>query len=163
VNRLIALIIVTILCGESDARVWAASNDTYEPLTLYDGKWRLHSNGGRTTVIANHCVRAGLFFICEQTVKDAADTLLVFVPRGKADGGETYGTQVLLADTTMPGPWGTLTIRGDDWIYAPQGNTPHDRTLNHFYGRDHIHFDVQKSLDGKTWKSVLSGDESRMR
>lgn len=140
-----------------------AAPDAYAPLNRYQGNWTLIAADGKTTAIENHCARTGLFFACEQVVNGAPAALVVFLPRGATAASLTYRTQALRADASRPGAWHDLTINGDDWTYGEDGPSPRGRTLNHFLGEDHIHFDVQTSSDGKTWTTTKSGEELRTR
>ncbi|MGI8841960.1 MAG: hypothetical protein ACR2F8_14445 [Caulobacteraceae bacterium] len=136
----------------------AATDDPYAPLKLYDGAWTVVSSDGKTTRLTNHCARPGLFFACEQVVNGKAEDLVVFLPQGKTAEGWAYLTQALGADAGPPHPWYRLTIDGDRWVYAgPRGQ----RTLNQFFGSDHIRFEVQTSKDGRAWATTLSGEERR--
>ncbi len=53
----------------------------YAPLELYDGGWKA-TRDGKTTTIINVCRRTGRFFVCEQTVNGAGQSLVIFVPLG---------------------------------------------------------------------------------
>ena len=143
----------------------AAESDAYAPLKRYEGKWIATSSGGKTTAIENRCARTGLFFVCEQGVNGKAAALVVFLPRAQEGPAEVYRTQALTAAGDRPGPWHVLTIEGDRWVYAdaeaPRGKARRERTINTFSGPDHIHFEVQRSFDGKTWTTTMSGDERR--
>ena len=141
--------------------VAAVADNPYAPLELYAGRWTVTSSDGKITAVENRCARTGLFFACEQVVNGAAAALVVFLPRGRTGAGETYRTQALRADGATPGAWSDLTIAGDDWTYAQAGPAVRQRTLNHFSGSDHIHYEVQSSIKGKTWKTRTSGDEQR--
>jgi hypothetical protein len=156
-------------CATSPLRAGAASpDDSYAPLRLYDGAWIVDSSNGKTTRVENHCARTGLFFACEQVLNGKPAALVVFLPEGQTDEGQTYRTQALRADASAPGPWYRLTIDGARWVYAAGAegvkNHPlHERTVNQFSGPDHIHFEVQTSKDGKHWTTTLSGEERRTR
>jgi hypothetical protein len=81
--------------------------------------------------------------------------------------GEEYRIQALVADASPAGDWGKLTIEGDKWVYAWEsidaGKKTHWRNVNTFSGTDKIHFEIQSSDDGSTWKTQNSGDEQRAR
>ena len=97
-----------------------------------------------------------------------SSALVVFLPVGKnASGAQEYRTQGLLADGSKAGEWGKLVIDGDTWVYSWEGGEEkkpvHYRNVNHFTGKDKIHFEVQNSEDGTTWKTQMSGDEQRKK
>ncbi len=145
----------------------AAADDPYAPLKLYEGAWSAVTSGGKSTAIENHCARTGLFFACEQVVNGKPAALVVFLPRDRRQEGQVYLTQALTAGGDKPGPWHVLTIDGDRWIYAdagrPRAKARRERTVNTFSGTDYIHFEIQRSTDGKTWTTMTSGDEHRVR
>jgi hypothetical protein len=147
-----------------------AADDPYGPLRLYDGKWNiLPSEDGKGALqLENHCTKTGLFFVCEQVVSGKSVALVVFLPIAKTpSGGEEYRTQALTADANPAGDWGKLTIEGDRWIYSWEstdgGKKSYWRNINTFSGKDKIHFEIQRSEDGTTWKMQKSGDEQRSK
>lgn len=146
------------------------ANDPYAPLRLYDGKWNVAMAGTakEVTHLENHCAKTGLFFACEQVVNGKSGALVVFLPFTKmASGGEEYRTQALRADASPAGNWGKLTIEGDRWVYSWEetagGKKIYWRNVNTFSGADKIHFEMQRSDDGNTWKRQNSGDEQRVK
>ncbi len=148
--------------------VQGVDNDAYSPLKLYDGAWEVKVSlpEPKSDHLENHCAQTGLFFACEQKVNGKTGALVVFLPTGKtASGAQEYRTQALLPDASAAGEWGHLMIDGDTWTYSWETgdakNAAHWRNLNHFTGKDRIHFEVQKSEDGTTWKSQMAGDEER--
>jgi len=159
------LAVVCAGCLVAPASAWAADDDPYAPLKLYEGRWSVVSDqDGKTTAVENHCARTGLFFACEQVVNGESAAIIVFLPHGRTADGQTYRTQTLTASADAPRPWYTLTIDGEQWTYAPDtgGKPGRERTLNQFTGPDKIHFDVQNSTDGKTWTTKMSGEERRI-
>ncbi len=139
--------------------------DPYAPVALYDGKWSVLATGKKKPdVLENHCAKTGRFYVCEQTVNGIAGSLIVFLPSGKPGH---YFTQALAPDALAKGR-GELVITGAHWEYTSQdadaGTTTHYRTLNDFSEDGAtIHFDVQKSSDGVTWETTLSGVETRSK
>jgi hypothetical protein len=146
------------------------ADDPYGPLRLYDGKWDIKTSDAEKNEmqVANHCTKTGLFFVCEQVVKGKSEALVVFLPVAKtATGGEEYRTQALGADASPAGEWGKLTIEGDRWVYSWENKDGEKkmywRNVNTFTGIDKIHFEVERSDDGTTWKTQKSGDEQRAK
>jgi hypothetical protein len=146
----------------------AASDDPYAPLRLYEGKWEVTTTVGGQGVmhLENHCAQTGVFFVCEQSLEGKPGTLVVFLPVNRLpSGGEEYRNTALRPDGSAPGSWNKLVIEGERWIYSwdeeDAGKKTLWRNVNQFFGRDKIHFEVQKSEDGKTWKTVKGGDEKR--
>jgi len=175
-NRIQQLLILvaatTTLTGISAARGRGANaaDDAYAPLRLYDGQWDVApaAGGQKSTRIENHCAKTGLFFVCEQTINGKVGGLSVFLPVAKLPtGGEEYRTQALRPNARTPGDWGKLTIVGNRWVYpwegTQNGKKVYGRNVNVFSGTDKIHFELQGSDDGKTWKVEKSGDEQRVR
>lgn len=150
--------------------VLGADSDPYAALKLYDGSWEVKIGGPekKTDQLENHCARTGLFFSCEQIVNGKSSALVVFLPMSKTpSGAQEYRTQALLADASKAGEWGRLVIDGDTWVYSWEGGdekkSVHFRNTNHFTGTDRIHFEVQNSEDGTSWKTQMSGDEERKK
>ena len=168
----LVLVSVGVLAGVIVAGGHGANgvDDPYAPLRLYDGKWGVASSDGEKEIkrIENHCVKTGLFFVCEQMVADKTSGLLVVLPVAKlANGGEEYRTQGLTPDASPPGDWGKLTIDGERWAYSwddtVDGKKVYGRNINTFHGPDRIHFEILSSEDGSTWTSKKSGDEQRVK
>ena len=164
-----------ILCALAMVAVTKASaanagDDPYAPLRLYDGAWEatMASAPKDTVRLENHCAKTGLFFVCEQVVAGKTGALLVFAPVAKLPGGgEEYHTKALPPSGIPAGDWGKLTIDGDRWTYSwedeENGKKTYWRNVNVFTGSDAIHFELQNSTDGVTWKTQNSGDERRVK
>ena len=166
--RVLTWIILLSALAAPTAYASPPQGDPYTPLRLYAGQWRLTPEGkGKALVVDNHCARTGLFFACEQVVDGKPADRVVFLPKGETAQGQVYRTQAMDADGVTAHPWSDLTIKGNDWVYsntkADVGKPVRHRTLNHFSGPDHIHFDVQSSVDGSIWTTEASGDEQRVR
>ena len=150
--------------------ILAVDNDPYAALKLYDGRWevKISAPERKTDQLENNCARTGLFFSCEQVVNGKSMALVVFVPVGRtASGTQEYRNQALLADGSKAGEWGHLVISGETWVYSWEGGDEkkpvHFRNTNHFTGKDRIHFEVQNSEDGTSWRTQMSGDEERKK
>jgi hypothetical protein len=158
---------LTVLATIFVARaVKGVDSDPYAPLKLYDGNWEVRVSVPEPKVdhLVNHCAQTGLFYSCEQVVNGKSSALVVFLPIGKTSSGALeYRTQALLASASAAGEWGHLVIDGDKWLYAwDNGDAKkvvHWRVTNHFTGKEKIHFEVQNSEDGITWKTQTAGDE----
>ena len=165
------LLAATVTAGNALAQSTAThkpAEDAYAPLWLYNGSWGLETAGGNEhskTQISNHCEKTGLFFVCEQVIGGKSEDLVVFVPTGASGITQSYRTMGLSAGGETPGDWGKLEISGDRWVYSSEetdkGSKVYWRTINLFSGRDKIHFEIQRSVDGKTWETRRSGDEHR--
>ncbi len=150
--------------------VWcAAGEDPYAPLKLYEGKWEVTTTiGGQGVMhLENRCAQTGVFFVCEQSLEGKPGALVVFQPVNKlASGGEEYRNTALRPDGSAPGSWNKVVIEGEQWIYSwdeeDAGKKTLWRNVNQFFGKDKIHFEIQKSEDAKTWKTVKGGDEKRV-
>ena len=163
----VAAMVYMVLLAKVGATV---ADDPYAPLKLYDGKWEVGPSEGEkeATHLENHCAKTGLFFACEQVVNGRPVALVVFLPMAKLpSGGEEYRTQGLTADASPAGEWGKLTIDNEHWIYSWEGRDNEKkvywRNVNTFSGTDKIHFEIQNSDDGTTWKTQKSGDERRAK
>jgi hypothetical protein len=148
----------------------SVADDPYAPLALYEGKWDSTTTIGEkeSLGIENHCTRTGLFFVCEQMLNGKTGSLAVFLPVAKmASGGEEYKITGLSADGSAPGGWNMLTIEGDRWVYSwentDEGKKVFWRNVNQFSGANKIHFEIQRSDEGVTWKTVKGGDEVRVK
>jgi len=158
----LGMLISTALCACAHA---AAAGDAYAPLRLYAGAWQVTkatAPTGKPDRLVNDCAQAGHYFVCQQTVNGKPGALVVFIPDRVAG---QYHNQVVLPDGAALGPPGTLVIAGEHWTYLSQPDPKgvRYRTTNVFHGRDHIHFDVAQSSDGKTWTATMAGDETRVR
>ena len=158
----LAMPIAGALCACAQA---ATAGDAYAPLRLYAGAWRVtkaSAPAAKPDRLLNDCAQVGRYFACQQTVNGKPGALVVFIPDGVAG---QYHNQVVLPDGAALGPPGTLVIAGEHWTYLgqPDPKGVRYRTTNVFHGRDHIHFDVAQSSDGKTWTTTMAGDETRVR
>jgi hypothetical protein len=141
----------------------------YTPLKLYDGKWEVSpaADEKEPARFENHCARTGLFFVCEQVVPGRPGALVVFLPVAKTEAGYEYRNAALVSDASPSGEWGKLTIEGERWVYswesAENGKKILWRNVNTFSGPERIHFEISRSEDGQTWKTVKSGDEHRVK
>jgi hypothetical protein len=147
----------------------ASAPDPYGPLALYNGKWDVATpsdKGTQPTHLVNHCERTGIFFVCEQVVNGKSEALVVFLPVGVTGDTLQYRTQGLSAHADRPGEWGWLAITGERWVYSSRevkkGATVYWRTVNVFTGSDRIHFEQQRSTDGRAWTTLQEGDERRV-
>jgi hypothetical protein len=163
------LVVTTAIFMTALAAVSSVSDDPYAPLKLYSGAWDLTmiGAGAEAMHIENHCTRTGLFFVCEQTLNGNPQGLTVFLPVAKLpSGGEEYKTLNLPADGSSSGGWGKVTIENEKWTYfwdtGEGARTVQWRNINQFSGTDKIHFEIQSSEDGTTWKIVKAGDEVRV-
>ncbi len=160
--------LTVLACVISAEPVARADHDPYAPLKLYDGSWEVKVSlpAAKTDHLVNHCAQTGLFYACEQVLNGKTSALIIFLPTGiDSSGAEQYRTQPLLASGAPGGDWGNLTISGDNWTYTWDSEEAkkivHWRVKNHFTGKDRIHFEVQSSEDGTTWKLQSAGDEER--
>ncbi len=141
---------------------FAASGDAYTPLEVYGGAWNVVSGKGKALTVRNTCARTGLFYVCEQALDGVSKALVVFLPQGSNDNGAIYRTQTLGADGAEPGHWFHLTIKGAEWVYAPEGVDPRERTLNHVIDADHIRYEIEKRTKAG-WRTTSSGVETRIK
>jgi hypothetical protein len=162
--RMTNSLIAAMFCAAIPATA-LAEDGAYAALQRFDGVWNATFSTGRMQTIHNHCVRTGLFFVCEQSVDARPAALVIFLPSAAGEGALTYRTQTVDAAGDPPGPWRDLTIRGDRWTYgattAGRGKTRRERSVNTFTGPDFIHFEEQTSTDGETWTTTRRGDERR--
>jgi hypothetical protein len=164
-----ALGLATFCLLATGASGQSGSGDLYAPLRLYEGAWEVHVSTPekKTDKIVNHCAKTGTFFSCEQEVNGKTAALVVFLPTVKtASGAQEYRLQVLQLEASAPQDWSQLVIDGGTWVYSwdnkEAGKTTHWRNTNHFTGKDRIHFELQNSEDGNTWKTQLADDEKRL-
>ena len=147
----------------------AVDEAAYTPLKLYDGKWEVSpaADEKEPSRFENHCARTGLFFVCEQVVPGQPGALVVFLPVAKTAAGYEYRNTALVAGSAPAGDWGKLTIEGQRWVYSWESTNDGKKILwrntNTFTGSDQIHFEISRSEDGETWKTVTSGDERRVK
>jgi len=157
------------MAGPALGRGAPMDDAAYTPLKLYDGKWELSASADEKepSRFENHCARTGLFFVCEQVVPGQPGALVVFLPVAKTAGGYEYRNTALVAGSAPAGDWGKLTIEGARWVYSWESTNDGKKILwrntNTFAGSDQIHFEISRSEDGQTWKTVKSGDEHRVK
>jgi len=172
-NRLVFTLFVVaplfLASGASLGASAAVDEAAYTPLKLYDGKWEVSPTADEKepSRFENHCARTGLFFVCEQVVPGKPGALVVFLPVGKTAAGYEYRNTALVAGSAPGGEWGKLTIEGSRWVYSWEGDDNGKkiqwRNVNTFTGSDQIHFEIARSEDGQTWKTVRGGDEHRVK
>jgi hypothetical protein len=168
-ETLILLVLAFVLSQSISPATLAATGDPYAPLQLYDGKWDLASTpaGHQITHLENHCVKTGLFFVCEQIVNGKSEALVVFLPLAISSAGtaQEYRMEVLNADASPASEWSKLTIDGDRWVYSwesmEDGKKISWRNINTFTGADQIHYEIQRLEALNTWKTVKDGQENR--
>lgn len=137
----------------------------YAPLMLYQGAWVMTpADGSKTVRIDNACGRIGALYGCEQTVDGKPGGWVFFLPAGVRGKWET---QHVTPDGGSPDRPGDLSIDGELWTYmgddVENGVKTWTRVINRFSGSDHIHFEIARSTDGKTWTVVRAGDETRAK
>lgn len=144
-----------------------AADSGFEPLWNYQGTWEatMAAPGAKpaSNKVQNDCVEFTQYFICQQTVDGKVVALLTFTPA--ATKGHFY-TDPVFPDGRAAGR-GELEIEGDRWTYPSKeerdGKTKFYRIVNVFSGKDRIHFERSESDDdGKTWRVLATGDESRL-
>jgi len=149
-----------------------SETEPYAPLRLLNGKWdALPAKGDKPAEpvhLENRCAQAGEFFTCNQFVNGKNMALVIFLPlHSLENGGYAYRNQALRVEGDNSGAWGNLEISGDHWVYSSdetdKGKKTYWRTNNVFSGSDKIHFEVQRSEDGLTWTTTMSGDEARVK
>lgn len=121
-------------------------------------------NSTKPDLLENVCTRTGRFYVCEQTVNGQPGSLVTFLPEG-APGH--YYTSPLSAEARAVGR-GDLTVSGGHWEYSSKDTdgsvTTYYRTTNEVSADGNtIHFAVQTSTDGKTWKTTFGGMETRIK
>jgi hypothetical protein len=142
-----------------------AASDPYAPLKVLEGRWTLTFQDGQKLILANQCAKLARAFTCEQTIEGSAANLEVYLPIPNTAGG--YKTLALDYSAPTPAPWSRLTIDGPHWIYQSNtivdGHVVYRRTTNEFDGPNRIRFLQERSADEKTWETVASGEETRIR
>lgn len=159
----IALLVLSTL-GQGTSHPVA---DPYAPLRLYQGSWRVTPRdlavGTKPDILENQCALIGKFFGCQQTVNGKIGALIIFIP---TDQPGHYFTQAVMPEGWARGR-GELEIENEHWTYSSKeeenGKTTYYRTVNVFSGKNHIHFELQDSTDGKNFTTRKSGDEERTR
>jgi hypothetical protein len=170
---LVSLFVIAAIYGLSTK---SGEPDPYEPLKLYDGTWKVQMVSGGTDkksadkpdVLSVHCARTGKFFSCEQELNGQPRALVIFCPTVTSSSGALeYRTLVARADLSKPDDWEHLVIEGDTWTYTwtqkDGDKVVSMRNVNHFAGKDRIHFEVQKLEDNASWKTQVAGDEERVK
>jgi hypothetical protein len=147
------------------ARSAPAASDSYAPLKVLEGRWSVSLSGGQRLFLANKCAALAKAFVCEQVVDGSPAALVVYSPIPGA--ANAYKTLAADYSAATPGPWNRLTIEGSHWVYdstvMEDGKTLYRRTINDFDGPNHIRFSQERSPDGKTWETILAGEETRAR
>jgi hypothetical protein len=155
------------LAGTAFARPDSA-DEPYAPLRLYDGSWQMTPADGKSpkVQIVNKCEKTGLLFVCEQLIDGKTQSLVVFQPTGVTGKTRQYKTLELPIEGKAT-EWSPLEITGDRWEYSGEGFDNgikvYWRTINVFSGHDKIHFEIQRSSDGKAWETKQSGEEDRVK
>ncbi len=143
----------------------AAAGDPYGPLKVLDGRWLLTLANGQKLYLTNQCVRLASAFTCERLVEGSPTDLEIYLPVKDTPGA--YRTLALDYAAQTPAPWSRLTINGAHWLYEfsanENGHPLYRRTVNDFDGPNRIRFTQERSADGKTWETVMTGEETRLR
>ncbi len=167
------LVFAAFFCAQPglqcQAPLAAVDSAAYAPLKLYDGSWDTVVGSGadaKHVHLTNHCAQTGRFYVCEQVIEGKSQALIIFLPQAAQGKTQRYRMQALTIGMEKPGDWGDLEISGDRWEYPSteeeNGAKVYWRTVNVFSGPDKIHFERQRSADGKTWQTTMSGDERRL-
>ncbi len=135
----------------------------YAALWAYNGHWQVKRSDGKVDDLLNQCALNGKYFTCQQTVNGNVSALLVMITTGKPG---QFSTQSVMPDGRAGGR-GDLEISGDHWVFLSHwdqgGATTFYKTTNTFSGETKIHFDQQQSTNNRDWKTVSSGDETRIK
>ena len=155
------LLIATVLLLAAPA----AAGDPYGPLKVLDGRWLLTLANGQKLYLTNQCARLASAVTCERLVDGSPADLEIYLPVKDTPGA--YRTLALDYAAQTPAPWSRLTINGAHWLYESSANENghplYRRTVNDFDGPNRIRFTQERSMDGKTWETVMTGEEARLR
>ena len=140
-------------------------------LNVFAGTWKsdaenfdtIFSKAGKvSSTLVNQCWKAGVFFVCNQSVNGSSRVLLAF----NYKAGDTYWVSYVPSDSGHAIS-GTLIISGGVWTYPEQqthlGQTTYFRTVDIFSDTDNIDFREEFSTDNQTWTLMSQGHETRVR
>jgi hypothetical protein len=140
-------------------------------LNLFAGTWKSDAENYDTiyskastvsSTLVNQCWKAGVFFVCNQSVNGASRVLLTFSYKG----GDTYFVNYVPADSGRAVS-GTVIISGGVWTYPGQqnklGQTTYFRNVQIFSDNDNIDFREEFSTDNEHWTLMSKGHETRVR
>ena len=150
----------------------AAPPQGLDRLAAYAGSWdtaMTHLDtpyskaGSERHRLDNDCWRSDTFYACRQSVDGKSQALLVFTYDAAQDRYASY--------PVVPGSdrahAGVLLIHGREWVFpwdgTEQGKTTHYRVVNTWSSPDSIEFRQEYSADGKTWTTMATGHETRIR
>lgn len=161
-----------ILCGllafltAAPASASAETPAAPDPVMIYDGFWTVKPAKGPAVHLRNRCFQGQAFVLCEQALNGKVMALLTFRLVDSGPSGRDYMSLPILVGMEAPKP-SPLHIDGDHWTYTfdqiENGKKTLGRVLNTFKDHDHLHYDIQSSVDGKVWATTDSGDEVRDR
>jgi hypothetical protein len=143
--------------------VLAAGSDPYEALKAMDGHWTGTTATGRIQQIDNDCRRAGLWFVCDQSVGGKPAALVIFQPTGHGEGKLTYRVETLGSGGDRPGPRQELAIDGSTWTITDAAGVGRRRTrtvVTHS-GPDAMHAETQAEGKDDTWITLTSESFAR--
>lgn len=131
---------------------------------MYNGTWQVtRKDAPKPDTLVNKCVKAGSFFVCDQSVNAGAGALLVFIAR--ADKPGQYYTQNIRPEGRATSR-AELAINGDVWTFLSNwdngGKTTYYKTVNTFVGKTRIKYEQSESSNNKDWKVTNSGEETRV-
>ena len=161
-QTLVSAAIIALLAAPNAA---SAADKAVGPLKVLEGRWTISLSSGQRLFLANTCAALAKAFVCEQVVDGSPAALVVYSPIP----GSPNAYKTLAADysAATAGPWSRLTIEGPRWVYQSavmeDGHAVYRRTTNDFDGPNHIRLTQERSADGKTWETTLSGEETRTR
>ena len=137
-----------------------------DPVMVYDGAWTVTPAKSPPVHLRNRCFQGQAFVVCEQALNGKVLALLTFRLVDSGPSGRDYMTLPIQVGLEAPKPT-PLHIDGDHWTYTfdeiESGKKTKGRVLNTFKDRDHLHYEIQSSADGKVWSTTASGDEVRDR
>src|SRR5579859_2534286 len=111
----------------------------------------------------NECWRSAGYYACDQFVDGASKALLIFM----YDPAKGYTSYPIPAEGTATVHSGRLVIDGKVWTFPWEvenaGKTTYFHVVNTWTSPDSIEFRQEYSEDGKQWKTMAQGHESRVK
>lgn len=165
------LVFAAVLLAAAPAVTADTPQSDLDRLNVFAGSWKsdaenydtIFSKAGTvSSTLVNQCWKAGVFFVCNQSVNGVSRVLLAFSYKG----GDSYFVNYVPADTGRAVS-GTVIIAGGVWTYPGQqtklGQITYFRTVDIFSDNDNIDFREEFSTDNQNWTLMSKGHETRVR
>ena len=158
-------------CAAEPAAKTAETDGGVGAFARYAGTWKVQLThvetpyskpGAETMTVKNDCWHSEVFYVCDQIIDGTPKALIVFFYNAE---DKVYGSFPITAASENVHR-GEVLVDGKSivfpWQINDNGKAVQMRIVNVFTGADSMDFRQEYSLDGKEWKSMATGVETRV-